>query len=148
MSDTPAGSRVTFVAVWIAIVASIAVISLGTYLSTQTKGASFIISVGAVGIAFSSRALRRTFGAASFATGAVRARALTGFVAALIVVVAAFVVLFLGAFIFRRRSAWWDAPLCSLLFLAFLTLAIVSYRFGVDYTKRERAAIEQAEETL
>ncbi len=141
MRRTPDASRAAFVALWCAIAVSLAVLSLGVYLTTVFRGASVVISGGAVALALCSRSLRRNFGAAEFANGAVRARALAGFIASVVVWSATIAVFVVNAFgWFGRGTEWWAAPLSVVLFVSSLTSSVLGYRFGLDYPKRDRLA--------
>jgi hypothetical protein len=89
-------------------------------------------------LAFSSRGLREMFGAATFATGATRVRALVGYAAFITVGLGAIVSLFVLYLVARSSLHWWNAPLSAAVFFGLLGASVVSYRTGVDYPKRYR----------
>ncbi len=148
MSTTPGGTRGAFVAVWCAMVGSFALVALGGYFSVGYHGASLLCSAGVIVYAISSRALRATFGAHTFATGAVRSRALVAYIGSLVIALGALVAFTVQYFVARTSTFWWDAPLSALVFLGMLGASVLSYRYGIDYRKRDRpAAIDTVDET-
>jgi hypothetical protein len=138
MSTTPGGSRATFVAIWCALVISFAMVAAGAYVSINHHGASLLCSAGILAYVISARALRTVFGAAGFATGSVRARALAGYVVSVVIAVGALGAYIVQYFVARTSVFWWDAALGALIFLGMLSGSILSYRYGIDYRKRDR----------